>query len=208
MISLSLNGCRVDVLPVVNGLSSEAKKVRDAYGNYEAYGASMGIEGLEALRKRSEIDPDDMETSELDEVYAYKMAVFGDVHIPSPAFCELVDLCAADGMNVIALDMSDQMFDDAYLKNVKALDFVSAHRTAKKGLKKKMDMSSPEAFSKEWDAFVNKRKGFERLENAREKHIASEIADTAKYRKSLLAVVEVERVDGVLKILKEAMNDT
>ena len=52
MISFRIGECEVDILPVVNGLVSEADKVRESYGKYESYGASMGIEALEAFFRR------------------------------------------------------------------------------------------------------------------------------------------------------------
>lgn len=203
MISLRINECQVDILPVVNGLADEAGKVRDAYGKYEAYAASLGIEALEALRKREEIGVDDIEVSELDISYAKKMAFFGDVQTPSPAFCEIVDLCSADGKTVIPLDMNDEAFDDTYMECVKATEFTSVHRLAKKIYKAKLDTSSPEAMAREIDGMVSKVKGFRRLNEKREEFIADEITDVAKYRKSLLCVIECERIDGILTRLKE-----
>ncbi len=197
MISLEINECQVDILPVVNGLSSEADKVREAYGGYEAYAASLGIEALEALRKREEIGVDDIEVSELDISYAKKMAYFGDVQTPSPAFCELVDLCVADGKTVIPLDMRDEDFDEAYMQCVKATEFTSVHRLAKKIYKAKLDTASPEALAKDIDRMVAKVKGFGRLNERREEYIANEIKDVANYRKSLLCVIECERVNGI-----------
>ena len=72
MISLSIGDCKVDILPVVNGLESEAEKVRSAYGGYEAYGIPLGVEGIQALKDRVRLE-DEFEVSELDIAYANKM---------------------------------------------------------------------------------------------------------------------------------------
>lgn len=202
MISLTIGKCAVNILPVVNGLVSEAEKVKNEYGKYEAYAASLGIEALQALKQRESIGVDDIEVSELDIAYAKKMSVFGEIQVPSPAFCELVDRCATDGTQVIALDMNDTEFDDAYLECVSAVEFTTVHRLAKKGYAAKMDESSPEALALDWDRWVSKKKGFGRLDRMREKHISEELMDIAKYRTSILAVIEVERVNGILEILK------
>lgn len=202
MIHLNIGDCRVDILPVVNGLACEAEKVKEAYGNYEAYGASLGIEALDALRKRDRESLETMEVSELDVIYAKKMSVFGDVITPSPAFCEIVDLCREDGIEVIPLDMNDYDYDTAYMDCVKAFEFTSEHRLAKKGLKKKMDASTPEELAAMWDEHISSVKGYGKLNRRREEHIAAEICDTAKYRSSLLAVVETERVKGILPLLE------
>jgi len=203
MMHFTINDRPVDLLPVVNGLTTEANKVAAAFGHYEAYGASMGIEGLEALRKRAEIGTDDIEVSELDITYAERMSKFGSIETPSPAFCKLVDLCAAAGQNVIGLDFNDNDYTTAYIESVSTTEFVSEHRLAKKGLKKTLDESSAEALAKAWDAYVNSVQGYEKLSRKREEHIAAEIADTVKYRQSLLAVIECERADGIVAKLRE-----
>ncbi len=205
MISFRIGDCNVDILPVVNGLVSEADKVREAYGRYESYGASMGIESLEALKKREEIGVDDVEVNEIDIVYSKKMALFGEIQTPSPAFCELVDLCAADGKDVIPLDMKDYDYDTAFMECISATEFTSAHHLAKKAYKKEMTRESPEALAVELDRFIARKKGFARLNRRREEHIAGEILDTAKYRRSLLCVIEVERVEGIRSILEASI---
>ncbi|MBE6526392.1 MAG: hypothetical protein E7Z63_01280 [Thermoplasmata archaeon] len=203
MISLRVGDCKVDILPVVSGLVSEGQKVRDAYGKYEAYAVSLGIEGVEAVRRRKEIPEDLYEISELDIVYAERMSYFGEVEAPSPAFCELIDLCTTDGISVIPLDMKDEDFDTAYMNCVSAFQFTNQHRLAKKGMKVTLDIGSPEAMAKSWDAFVSQNKGLRKLDLFREKYIAKEIRSTAQYRKSLLAVIECERADGIAELLSD-----
>ncbi|MDD2626050.1 MAG: hypothetical protein PHT00_03585 [Candidatus Methanomethylophilus sp.] len=207
MKTFQIGQCRIDLLPVVNGLTAETDRVRAAYGNYESYGASMGIEGLEALRKRAEIGLDDIEVSELDIVYAEKMAAFGNVETPSPPFCALVDLCAADGKQVIALDFNDNDYTTAYIENVSTTEFVSEHRLAKKSHKQKFTARTPAELAQEWDMYVGTVAGYAKLNRAREEHIAAEIADTANYRKSLLAVVESERADGITALLEKYIHE-
>lgn len=203
MIPLTIGKCKIDILPIVSGLSQYADDVSKVYGNYEAYGVSLGIEAIEAVKKREEIGTENVEVSEIDIAYSHKMAEFGDVQVPSPAFCEIVDRCSADEMNVIPLDMNDYDFDTVYLECVKATEFTSVHRLAKKGFKKKFDANTPEELAIEWDAHVSKIKGFGKLNIKREQHIAYEIADVAKYRSSFLAIIEVERVNGIVKLLRE-----
>lgn len=202
MIRLTLGKGHVDVLPIVNGLAAYADKVKDAYGGYEAYGASLGLEAIEALSIRDQMDMDEVSVSELDIVYSKRMSMFGDVIVPSPAFCELVDLCDRDGVSVIGLDFNDYDYDTAFMDCVKAMEFTSEHRLAKKGMKKRLDESSPEALAKDWDRHVSKVRGYRRLNDRREEHIASEIASTMDYRESLLVVIEIERCDGVVSLLR------
>jgi len=202
MISLNIGNCKVDILPIIQGLTSEAEIIKQNYGKYEAYGISLSIESITALSKRAELS-DDYEVSELDLVYANHLSVFGEVQFPCPAFCELVDLCEKDGKQVIPLDMDDDSFTNVYVNTIKATEFVKEHRLAKKGMRKKFNMSSPSSFVKDWDAFINRVKGYRKLSEAREKYIAEQISDIPKYRSSILVLVELERLDGILKDLEE-----
>lgn len=203
MIELTVDGCRVCILPVVNGIVSEADKVREAFDGFEAYGVALGVEGIDAIKKRVQLEGE-FEVSELDLAYAHRMQeLTGEyVEIPSPAMCVLVDLCAEKGMNVIALDMNDADFTELYCDTVKAWDFVKEHRIAKKGMKRKFRSTTPEGFALEWDAYINEVKGYRQVSEKREAYIASQIRDVAKYRKSLLAVIETERAEGVAKHLR------
>jgi hypothetical protein len=202
MISMEIGRCRVDVLPIVKGLVSEAEKVKEAYGKYESYSVALGIEEVIAIKKRDEIE-DIQELSEIDMVYAYHLSKFGELESPTPAYCELIDLCSKDSIEVIPLDMNNQEFTEMYVKTVKALEFVKEHRLAKKGMKRSFDMSSPESFAIAWDDYLNRVKGYDRVNMRREEYMAAQIVDIAKYRRSLLAVVEVERVKNIIDYIEK-----
>ncbi|MDR3074451.1 MAG: hypothetical protein LBU30_00220 [Candidatus Methanoplasma sp.] len=197
MISIEIGKCKVDLLPVVKGLVSEAEKVREAYGKYEAYSVALGIEEIIAIKHRGELE-DIQELSEIDMVYVHHLSNFGEIQSPTPAYCELIDLCSKDSAEVIPLDMNNEDFTDVYIRTVKTMEFVKEHRLAKKGMKLSFDMSSPESFAISWDNYLNKVKGFGKVNRKREEFIASQIADIARYRESLLAVVEVERINNII----------
>lgn len=203
MISLKIGDCMIDILPVVKGLVSEANNVKEHYGRYEAYAVALGIESIEAIRRRSEIDEDDYELSEIDIVYAHKLSIFGEVQMPTPAFTELIDLCAKNDANVIPLDMDDNEFTTMYIENIKTMEFVKEHRLAKKAMKKKFNMTSPETFVSEWDRFLHGVKGYAKIDRNRELYIANQLADISKYRRSVLALIEIERADNVAELIRK-----
>ena len=197
MISLRIGDCDVDIIPIIKGLVSEAEKVSSIYGKYEAYAVTLSIEEITALVNREEL-MDEHELSEIDLVYAHHLSSFGEVESPTPAYCELIDLCGKDGISVIPLDMDNEEFTTVFVDNVKTMEFVNEHRVAKKGMKKKFDMSSPEKFAIEWDEYINGVKGYAKISKIRDKYMAEQIVDIAKYRRTLLAVVEVERINMIL----------
>ncbi len=203
MISLDIGKCKVDILPIVNGLVSEAERVRQEFSEHDAYGVALSIEGIQCLKNRRNIQ-DSFDVSELDMIYARHMERFGEVEIPSPAMYTFIDLVTETGNLCIPLDMNDSEFTDLYCKEVGALEFIKEHNVAKKGMRRVFDGSTPEKLAKQWDDFVNSSlKSYGVLSRKREEHIANEIRDIANYKNGLLAIIEVERIDGILSLLEE-----
>ena len=201
MITLQVRDCKVDILPIVNGLISEADRVREEFSDHEAYGVALSIEGIQCLKNRRNIE-EMFDVSELDMVYAKHLERFGEVEIPSPAMYTFIDLVTERGKLCIPLDMNDSDFTELYCDNVGAMEFIKEHNVAKKGMKRIFDGSTPEKMAKQWDDFVNSNlKSYGKLSKLREEHIANEIKDIAKYKRELLAIMEVERVDGVVSLL-------
>ena len=201
MITLQIGDCKVDILPIVNGLISEADRVREEFSEHEAYGVALSIEGIQCLKNRRNIE-EMFDVSELDMVYAKHLERFGEVEIPSPAMYTFIDLVTERGKLCIPLDMNDSDFTELYCDNVGAIEFIKEHNVAKKGMKRIFDGSTPEKMAKQWDDFVNSNlKSYGKLSKLREEHIANEIKDIAKYKRELLAIMEVERVDGVVSLL-------
>lgn len=200
MISLTVNGNRIDILPVVRGLSSYGDMVTKAFGNYDRYSVSLSPEEIIGVRNREEI-MDKYEQGELESVFAHRLLEFGEVSLPAPAWCSIVDLCDQTSKELIALDMSDEQYTAIYCDTVSPFEYVSEHRLAKKGMKRKFDMSTPETFSIGWDAFVNKKKGFRELSNIRERYISLQLSELSKTDGSLLAIIDCERTDNIAKLM-------
>lgn len=203
MIVVPVGDCEVSILPYVSGMSSGADLVREAFGNYDAYGTSLGIEGVQAVQAKLHLEGE-FEVSEIDLAYAQRMQeLTGEqVAIPSPAVCELAELCARSGKTLLALDMDEADFTELYCDTVKAWDFVKEHRMAKKGLKRKFDSTTPEQFALDWDGYINGVKGYREVSRRREEYIAARIRDVASRNGSLLAVIEIERAQGIADLLR------
>ena len=201
MITVQVGGCTVDILPVVNGLISEADRVRQEFSEHDAYAAALSIEGIQCLKNRANIQ-DTFDVSELDMIYAAHMERFGEVEIPSPAMYTFIDLVTEQGKICMALDYNDHDFTELYCDNVGAMEFLREHGVAKKGMKRIFDGDTPEKLAKQWDDFVNSSiKSYGIISKKREEHIAKEIKDIAGFKQNLLVIMEVERVDGVVACL-------
>ena len=204
MKSLRIGNCELDIVPIIKGLISEEQKVIDALSakDYEAAGVTWGIEEIEAVKRRDEIEGDN-ETNDLDVVYLYKLKTFGDVDMPDPAFTYLIDEFSRTGKSVIPLDMSDDEFAEAYCNEVSTFDFLKEGKIVKKAMKREFDTSSPESFIKEWDLLINEVKGYRKMNVLKEEFIAKQIRDVARYRKNALILVDYERFDGIMALLEE-----
>lgn len=201
MIVLRKGDCTISILPVVNGLVSEAERVKNSMGTHESYAIALGVDGILALQRRSELE-DDYEVSELDLVYAEHLSRFGEVEMPSPAMCAFIDCLKDLNITPVALDYNDEDYTDLYCKTVGTLDFVREHRLAKKGMKKDFTSDTPEALAIAWDEHVNKVKGYKAMSELREEHIADGISHLADFKKDILVCIEVERSSGVTNRLR------
>jgi len=204
MISVDVNGCTVDILPVVRGLVSEYDKVKNVVSeSYDTFAVSLGKEDVIAVGLRAELDKEEG-VEDIDVVYLHYLGAFGATDVPAPAFSALVDACNDISAAVAPLDLDEDSFSKVYCDMISTFELLKEGKLARKALKKKFDMSSPEAFAVSWDVFVNGSKGFRELVRLREKYMANRIRMLSKGSKRMLAVIETERVSGIMSVLKES----
>ena len=199
--SLNVNGCRVDILAIIKGLVSESSRVLKVITNgYDAAGIALGPEDVKAMELRANLETPDM--SDLDLVYCKILKEFGEIDVPVPAYCALIDACAEHSVPLVPLDMDDEVFSELYCNTVTALELLREQKLAAKGLKMTFDLSSPESFAAAWDAHVNTVKGFRKMSEFREEFIADRIKELSSGKERILVVVEYERFPGIVERLK------
>lgn len=201
MIRARADGAEIAILPVVKGLVSDGDAVERAIRELrpEAVGISISREELTALRDKSIYD--DYEMSALEKVYAENLAGFGEVELPAPCFVSAVDACDRLGVPLIPLDMNDAEYTEAYCDHIKAADMVRESLFTRGVKRRRFDLSSPQAFVRDWDRKVNRTKGFRELERQREEHMAAALRNMGRRYRLILAVVEAERADEVGHLL-------
>jgi len=200
MRTIELGTSRIAVLPVVKGLVSEADEVSNAFSEVrpEAIAVSISREELEALRNRE--DYDRYEPSDLEIIYQAFLERWGEVRIPPPACVRAMDIAEREGCLIVPLDMNDQVYTETYSDKVSTIDMIRESLFARRATGKRYDLSSAAAFAISWDQRVNVS-GFRELEDARERHMAGVLRTMSRRYRIVLAVIEVERCDGVLKLL-------
>lgn len=201
MKRVKVNGSAVTILPVVKGLVSEEETVEKAIDEVgpDAVAVSISREELAALRNKD--DYDKYELSDLEDTYAAFLELFGEVKVPPPCFVRSLDVCTVRTTPILPLDMNDEVYTEAYCQNVKATDMIRESFFSSRAGKKKYDLTSPHDFARSWDRRVNRAKGFQELEKARERHMASVLRNICTKYRNVLAVVECERAEGVEEVL-------
>jgi hypothetical protein len=203
MRSVELDGSWIHIEAVFKGLVSEEGKVQAGYDAVrpEVLGISMSKEGLAALRM--DLPESAYDLSEQEHAYKALMGTFGAVKLPTPAYLKALAVSQQTGTPIIPLDMNDDLYTQAFCEAVGGLDLVREGMVSKKLKRKRFDISSPEAFVRDWERKVNRISGFQRLELAREAHMASALGNLGKKYRVVLALIEYERAEGVAETLRK-----
>ncbi len=202
MEEVRLGEAIVSVYPAVRGLPSDGDAVKQAIdaGKPEVVALSVSAEELDALRtyRGGALEPDTTE----DEVYMAGLSAWEEPVMPPPCFTQAARIAAARHVRLEALDLSEEAYADAYTKNVTTMELLLQGRLENRLLKKRFRVSTPQQFALAWDAEINRTAGFARLQRKREEHIAGRLRELAASAGRVFAVIEVERVKGVLAALR------
>jgi len=195
------SGEKIWLLPVIRGLESERETVRRAFdkSRTKALAISTSKEELKALQEYDgeEVQPSNFE----EEIYMEFLSKFGKVSKPPPCFLEARDLAKEKKLRFFALDLDDDDFTEAYVTSVSTIEMMTQSMSQNRMRRRRFKAKTPEEFVLEFDALINRKKGFRRLEKSREEHIAKRISELTKGCSSLLAVIEMERIAGVKQSL-------
>lgn len=198
MEEVRIGEATVAVLPVVRGLPSHGDKVAASIGSWQpdVVALSVSPEELGTLRSfRGEtLEPDTTE----DEVYVAGLSVWEEPVMPPPCFTRAVQEATVRNVRLAALDMDEEAYADAYTACVSTMELILQGRLENRLLKKQFHVTTPEDFALAWDGEINRTDGFARLQKERERHLAAQVRKLASGTTRVLAVIEVERVKGVL----------
>jgi hypothetical protein len=192
-----LGDSRLHMLPVIKGLVSEAERVRAVFKEIkpEALAASISREELAGLRAVS--GEEEYEMSDIEWYYAQHLSRFGEVRLPPPCFLTAQQLADGEEIPIIPLDMNEDLYSAAYCTTVGTLDILRESFMVRRMKKIRFDLSSAEDFVIDWDSRVNRSKGFRGLQKEREEHMTKILARLARKYDTILAVIELERAEGI-----------
>lgn len=202
MDEVRLGEASVSVLPVVRGLPSEGEAVAQAIVSVrpDRVALSVSPEELETLRtyRGGNLEAETVE----EEAYVAGLSAWEEPVMPPPCFMQAVRVAVSRKIPLEAVDMTEEAYTDAYTTWVSTMELLLQGRMESRLLKKRFRVSTPQEFAIAWDAEVNRTVGFTRLQREREKFMASRLREVAGGGRRVLAVIEVERVKGVLAALR------
>lgn len=202
MEEIRLDEATISIYPAVRGLPSDGQAITKAIDALkpDVVALSVSPEELDTLRtyRGGNLEPDRTE----DEVYVAGLSVWEEPILPPPCFSQAVERAMALRVRLEALDMDEEAYAVAYTAHVSTMELILQGRLENRLLKKRFRVATPQEFALAWDAEVNRTAGFAHLQREREKFIASRLRELADGPTRVLAVVEVERVKGVLAALR------
>lgn len=211
-IELGYRDKKIYLLGTIKGLTVERKTVAKAFKNSKPDVIALHVseEDLVGLEKVVKGKIKKVGLSRYEEVYARKLATiaqknpdkYGEVQVPPPAVVEGFELGGKNKVPVVAFDMNENDFTNAFVKNISTLNLIWHSVRFNRVRKKKFKATTPEEFVLEWDQVLTKLKGFKNLELRREEYMAKRLLKLSEKYKRILAVTELERMDGIVSNLK------
>ncbi len=212
----NMNGSEVYLIGVVKGLVSEGDRLKEDIErlkpDFDVGGLPISKEELEGLKdfveKGSPDDEDEIkvEPSTPEKIYAEKLSKFGEVSLPPPSYTFFLDYCEERDIDLEAFDMDEEHYTMAYCDHVSGTEWLRQAFREKTLRGKKLEAETPEKFAVAWDSMINKLTGFQDLEKHRERIMAKNIKRLSK-RGTLVALIEEERIRGIVDILSEDLEE-
>jgi hypothetical protein len=200
--TLRVKDCTLRVLGVVKGLVSESAAIEEAFDSFqpEMVTVSLSKEELEGLENMPEdFEPD---LTRYDEMYAAGLSRFGQVAAPPPCYVAALELAARKGVPLIPVDLDEESYTDLYCSAVPGTTLFR-HSTRTWLLRhRRFNARTAEEFVRAWDRAVNNLQGFRTIERKRTESMAKGIAFACERASRVLAVIELERADDVIGMLR------
>ncbi len=193
---------KVYLLPVIHGLVDESKKVENAFYKIHPECVAIGVapEDIEIMEKIKGNEEFEMPLQH--QYYLMHLSRYGKVSLPPPDIIAVHEISKKEKVPLHAIDIDDKTYADIFTENVSIFSLMRHSRKIKKLAKKEFSVSTPEEFVYEWDREINSIKSFRKIEEEREKKMAENIVKLCKKYRSILAVIPLERYEGVVNMLE------
>lgn len=193
------------IVGTVQGLVAEKEKVKEAFGIIDPVVVALPIseEGLEGLEACINGKVSEAETDSHEDLFAKHLKRFGEVQIPPPSLVEAYERAQVLDARIVAIDMPEEDYVKAYMDKVTGFHFWKRIWSESRLRKQSFVADTPEEFVVMWDHYVNEKKGYGKLEKARESYMAAKIYELLQEHEKVLVLLEHERLDGVLEEIRK-----
>ncbi|MEM4264575.1 MAG: hypothetical protein QW505_02150 [Thermoplasmata archaeon] len=201
---IEVKGKNLYFLDVVRGLKQEAERVLRAVEMVrpEIIAMSISREEIEGLRDYVR-EPYEVEMSRYEQLYAERLSRFGDVYLPPPCYLAGLEVAEKIGIELVGIDMDDETHTTAYCALINGRELL-IHSMRLKFLRlQSFKADNPWDFAIKWDRKVNNLRGFRGLERERERYMAEELRKLSLTEKRIMAILDVERAEGVRKLIQD-----
>jgi hypothetical protein len=196
------------VLGAVRGLASEATPVVEQIARFHPSSIAVGISfdeltGLQAHFIGQVAEPlVPLTDSESAEVKG--LTRFGEVRVPNPSLCAVLDWAAASGTPVEAVDPSDETYATLFTKHISYLELVRRTVRERKLTRETPKAGTPDEFAANWQASLSPGAGSRAFNSAREAALCESTNELLSRSGKVALLVDRERYDGVVGRLSGA----
>jgi len=199
------------IIPYVKGLVSEGERIEEFMRRSLPQTVLLHIspEEMEGLIEYADGkvrvgDPESVS----DSVYFAVLSQYGKVSFPSPALTSAVRYARRKNIPLEALDMTEEMFTEVYLKHVGYLAHLRKERRMRRILRMALPGEDPVEALLLIDREIMRQRGYKEVERAR---VAWQVDRTLEYMSRLDKAVllqEVERVDEMISMLLKRLRSS
>ncbi len=197
------------MLGTVLGLVSEKDRVREEFEAFrpDAVALPLAESHMLGLKEVLAGNVKEMAMITRDEIFASHLRRFGEVQIPPPSLLEGYRLAHERKISCIPVDIGDGDFENLYLTHISGIQNFRDMARMRWLKKHRFRAVNARDFALEWDFHICRLKGFRKIEEARERHMATALISLTDEYSRIFAVVPVERESGIMdEIMKAAAN--
>ena len=193
------------IFGTVKGLVSDSRKVSDLIMEIKPQAVCLHIsrEEIEGLEDYIENGSEELDPSNYDVIYSRKLSKYGKVKFPSPSLISGMKTARKIGAEIYPLDLDEESYSELYTSRISGMTMIRSSLKLKSINRMKFSQKTPEDFIIEWDKVSNQMRSFRELEEKREEHMAKQILEIHKEKKSIVCIIELERMKGILGYLRK-----
>ena len=202
MKEFSIHGSTIYLLPVIHGLAKEGEKVKNIFYKFHPECIAIGIapEDIELIDKIK--DTENVEMPLQHQYYLIHLSKYGEVSLPPSDILVANEISRKENIPLHAIDIDDETYADMLTENVSIFSLIRHSRKIKKLAQKEFSAKTAEEFVYELYNEINSIKSFKKIEEEREGRMAKAIIKLCGRYKKVLAVVPLEKYEGILKKLE------